>query len=178
MNYPVIKEGLIAWAVAVTGLSLVVFENDPQPVPNMQAVYLNVRSTASVGVDDSFSEYDETARMFTETVSGGREISLTFQVDSFDMTAPNNALTVITRAQTRMRFDSSEDILRDCGLALATIGSPVDASYEADDRMVSRYSMDVVLNTVSSETDLPTPTIETVDLSSELRDVNGTVLTE
>jgi hypothetical protein len=176
LNYPAIKEGLVAWAVAVTGLSWVVFEHDPQPVPNMQAVYLNVRSTHSVGVDDSFSEYDETARTFTETIRGGREIALTFQVDSFDMTAANNALTVITRAQTRMRFDSSEEILRDCGLALATIGDPVDASYEADDRMVSRYSMDVLFNAVSSETDLPMPTIETVELSREIRDVNGTVL--
>lgn len=178
MDYPAIKDTLKAWAMAVTGLAFVVFENDPQPRANAQCVYLNVRGVGSVGAGDVFSSYDDVAREITETASGNRQLFVTFQVDSYDMRPARNALTVITLARTRMTLESCQEILREAGLALATISDPVDASYEADDSIVHRYSMDVTLNAVSSVTDVPIPTIETADVSGELLDANGNVLPE
>jgi hypothetical protein len=180
VNYEAYKPALKAWASAITQLpeSHVVFMNDPQPRAAEKMVYLNVRGTRSLGVGDRFQSYDETAKEITETHSGSREILLTFQVDSYDMRAAGNALSLINKAVTRMRLDSSMAILEAAGLALATADDPVDASYAFDKRMVSRYSMDVVLNATSSETDAPVPTIESVEITGEPLGAAGNVLPE
>jgi hypothetical protein len=53
--------------------------------------------------------------------------------------------------------------LQAAGLSLVTLGSVTDAPYKVDQRWISRYVLDVKLGALSTETDVPVESIETVE---------------
>lgn len=158
MDFAAIGPGLLDWAAALTGVERTCcqWENDPRVRHNGQLVILRWVSEAGVGEDSETYDFTENADPLLEmvpTVSGHRVVVVQLDVEVHDQRAAVNAHAIASRARTRLQFPSTLAMLEALELAVVRAEQVVVTDYEEDGRVVSRRTMDIRLNAVSSEAD-------------------------
>ncbi len=158
MDLSVIGPGLLAWASTLTGVeaSCCQWENDPRVAHNGSLVLLRWVSEVGVGEDDVSYAYAANADPLLEmtpTVTGNRVVVVQLDVEVHNQAAAANAHAIASRARTRLQWPSIQAALEALGLALVGAEQIVVTDYELDGHFVSRRTMDVRLNALSTETD-------------------------
>lgn len=182
MDLDTVEPTLLAWVQRVTGVADVVWEDDARPQYVRRLVTCALTSVASKGVDETLVELDEDATNplveLMPTLAGYRLATLTIQAETRDQSTDATARKILERARIRMRAPSMRAMLLDAGIALVEILSIVNAPYELDERVVSRYALDVRLAVASVFTDPEgaTSTITSATVTSTVTDAGGTPL--
>jgi hypothetical protein len=158
MDLSAIAPGLLDVAASLTGVERACcqWENEPRVRHNGALVLLRWVSEVGVGEDDVSYAYAANADPLLEmtpTVSGNRLVVLQLDVEVPNQAAGANAHHIASRARTRLQWPSIQTALRALGLAEVRTEQIVVTDYEVDDRVVSRRSMDVRFNALSTETD-------------------------
>jgi len=158
MDLATIEPGLLAWAAALTSVpaAFCLWENAPRVQHRGQLVLLRWVSEVGVGEDETLYTYaanaDPSLEM-TPTVSGNRLVVVQIDIEVHDQRAGVNAHALASRARTRLQWPSIQAALEALGLALVGAEQVVVTDYELDGHVVSRRTMDVRLNALSTETD-------------------------
>lgn len=165
MNLAALEPVIKAWATTITGVDVVLFQDEPRTMHNGRLVLLNVTSIVPKGIEELTQVDDDTAgaEAVTFTVVGYRLLSLSMQCETHDQRAASTARQVLERARTRARMPGNLATLQAAGLALVTLGAVTDAPYKTDGHWISRYVLDVKLSALSTETDVPVESIESVE---------------
>lgn len=156
IDYATIEAGLVEWTKAHTGLSLVVWENASRPFATKTYGILAWVSATSQGVAET--TYAEVAgapagRHYVPTTTDHQVLVVQIAAESpVEQTQPS-ARAAIEALRVRARTPSALEGLAVLGLALASVGSAQRADYQADQRMVQRWLLELRLNAVSSYTD-------------------------
>lgn len=158
MDLAVVAPGLLAWASALTGVERACcqWENDPRVAHNGQLVLLRWVSEVGVGVDAVDYAYAPNADPLLEmtpTVSGNRLVVVQVDIEVHDQSSGVNAHALASRARTRLQWPSLQAALEALDLAMVGAESVQVTDYELDGHVVSRRTMDVRLNALSTETD-------------------------
>lgn len=158
MDLSVIGPGLLAIAASLTGVeaSCCQWENDPRVAHNGSLVLLRWVSEVGVGEDDVSYAYAANADPLLEmtpTVTGNRVVVVQLDIEVHNQAAAVNAHAIASRARTRLQWPSIQAALEALGLALVGAEQVVVTDYELDGHVVSRRTMDIRLNALSTETD-------------------------
>lgn len=133
------------------------------------AVFLRVRSTESIGVDDRrFADLGKSIPEPTceESANGHRRVSLDVRVESFRHEDNRFAFNAASKIRSKLGFRSSLSRLRAVNVALIRAGQVIDLTgVIQDDRITSVATLDLILNVGISvaDTDNPEFNIETVE---------------
>lgn len=135
-------------------------------------------STVSLGIDElrtAENALDDT--LLDPTVTGHRVMTVSCQVKSIKANAPSHAFALAERLRTRLRMPSTISAFKAAGMSLVDATSVIDLSYEDENgRQIGLCGFDVRLNVAAAETDSTVGTIGTVELSSNWRGEDGTLL--
>jgi hypothetical protein len=174
-----------AWVRALLGFAAtdpVVMENEPRPMFKTAIGTLAWVSRAGLGVDEV--RYEDSgdiapASNLVPVVMGPRVRVLQVTVEALaqDPAAPS-ALALCERAQDRMRRPSSLAALAAANLGLISAQTISINDAKRDQRWNARAVLEVRLNATSFDRDTTgaAPSIESVEISSALQDVDGTQL--
>lgn len=158
MDLATIAPGLLDVAASLTGVERTCcqWENDPRVAHDGQLVLLRWVSEIGVGtdaVDYVYAANADPLLEMTPTVTGNRVVVVQLDVEVHDQAAAVNAHAIASRARTRLRWPSIESALRALDLAFVKAEQVVVTDYELDGHFVSRRTMDLRFNALSSETD-------------------------
>lgn len=133
------------WALAGTGLSLALMENEPRPWTDPAWVLLSVASgPEAIGVDQtSYEEPDPFVGVLDEVVRGVRAMTMTIAVESQSQDPAESGVAYLARLQARAWVPTVRAALGD--VAMVRLGPIRTADYQDpnDDRWISRAEMDV-----------------------------------
>lgn len=158
MDLATIAPGLLAIAASLTGVARACcqWENDPRVMHNGQLVLLRWVSEVGVGTDATDYAYAANADPLLEmtpTVTGNRVVVVQLDVEVHDQRAAVNAHMIASRARTRLQWPSTQAALRALDLAFVKAEQVAVTDYELDGHLVSRRTMDLRFNALSTETD-------------------------
>lgn len=179
MNFATLQPLLLAWVKALTGLDVAVFQNEPRPRHNGTLVLLSWVSNTSVGIDDLRWEITDDpipALNATATVSGCRRLALQVSIENLDQRPATHAQALCEKLRARTRLPSSLALIKAMELGLVSVGDVRQADYKVDQHWVSRALVEFRFNASSFEADIAVTSIETVEVTSQFEDVDGTVL--
>lgn len=158
MDLATIEPALASLASTLTGVEAAccVWENAPRPRSNGRLVLLSWVAIAGAGVDETawdYAENEDPLLEMTPTVVGQRKATLQLSVEVLDQRSGYNARQLAERARTLAQGPSSLAALLAVGLAFASAEPVQQADYRLDGRMVSRCTLDLHLNALSTVTD-------------------------
>lgn len=187
MDFEALQTALAALILAllsdVTNVA-VQWENEPRKMAIGPNVLLSWVSGAGVGVDEV--RWEDTGAAVPNpdlepTAVGARRLVLQVAPETTANQKPGapHARAVAEKLRTRLLGrTSAKAALRAANLGLVGVGDVTPADYEADQRMVSRCVIEVTLNATSFDRDAAgaASSIATVEVTSEVSDVGGTLL--
>lgn len=110
-------------------------------------------------------------------VVGHRRVTYRVVCDALENTDKAWAWGTIERIRTRLRRTTSIDALARVDAALNSVGQSLEANFRHDKRIVNRVILDFALNVrVNDVEEAPIGWIEHVVLTSEIKDVDSTLL--
>jgi hypothetical protein len=191
MNFETLQPALVTWVKALTGLDVVVFENEPRPMHNGAIGVLSWTSNVGVGQDETRWDddgstapsppWDGTGDAPTPNLTpvqvGNRLLALQVSIETHN-TKPDapHALALAERLRARARRPSSLASLEAMNLGLVDVQTTARADYRGvDQRWIARVVSEVRFNATSFEQDSDgaTYSIETVGVTATLTDPAG-----
>lgn len=148
---------------------------------------LKITSVIGTGDDDRRVEYIAPAvspnlptpydNQLQETIYGLRRVTLNLQADMSEVSDGFWAVGLLESIRTRLRRRSVIDQLLDLNVGIIRILAAQDISTRRQQHTQSRASMDLLLTMVASDMDpVPTGWVQSVEITSLLEDVSGTLL--
>lgn len=176
-----VHEGLRQWAAYVVDddASVVQWTDEPRrAIPGM-TVLLDHLAERVVGQDARTHTFDSTAepgREVVRRVGGPRVMTLSLALEGYDQRFPEGPFARAAAASARAQGRESIKRLRALGFSLVDVQGPVNARRIEGSRAYPRGVLDVRLGYTRVELDAPTTWIETVRLTTRLRDADGSLL--
>lgn len=164
MDLATIKEAIRTAVANATGLDIVRVQwvGTPEsgqwrPWPCVDLVF---RRPVKLGWDNHIRTFvptdpedPEGAGVLTRTIAGPRTFTVEIRVETDNQDGGAEAMTYVTRLQTRLQRPAIGGSLSAAGVNVATIADGVDADITVDDRVVSLSVLDVVFNAVENDVD-------------------------
>jgi len=183
MDYAVLQPALVAWVKALTGLAVVVWQDEPRPQSNGALGTLSWLGSGGVGVDEVLYEDTGAAKPafdLVPVVRGLRTLRLQVSVDTFSQLPAGNARTLLEALRDRLRAPSSLATLRAVNLGVIGATDITEAPYKADQRWIKRALIELRFNATSGFRDTAgaLPSIETVEVTTTITRPDGTTAAE
>jgi len=174
-----IDTAVAAWVATTTGLSsAAVFwaEHPRKQVPQSYAV-LSWVSESDRGLGDLQQDVNGDGDL-EQGVSMPQSLTLQVTLASYVVTAAKNGRRYGSRMRAASRFDSARAVLATANLGLIEIGPGRDDTVTVDNHRLYQWVIEVTLSSTRYEEDTETPisTIETVVLTTEIKDETGATL--
>jgi hypothetical protein len=171
MDFESLQPAIVAWLKTLTGLDVVIWENDPRPLAPGLVALLAWLDEPVVGVDEQRVE-DSGAPAptpdLTPVVVGVRTLTLQVGLETFrqDPAAPH-ARALASRLRARLHLPSSHAALAAANLGLIGAGPAVRADYRGDGgRWVARVVVELRFNATTCEVDAALPSLAAAEVTS------------
>lgn len=172
------RTGLAAWFAALIGITAVhvQWEDEPRAIIAGVCGLLSPVADVELGTAEARRFYNSGAAAGEEierSVGGPRVLTLSLKLDGYDQRLPNGVFFAMSSIATEMRGAVSLAELRELGFALVSIDGPRNVPRLEAGRTYPRAVLDVRLGYTRVENIEPTTWIETVEVTSHMRDVDG-----
>ncbi len=157
----------------------VCWKEQPRPYLPDGAILLKVIADLSQGVDEYRIVNDPALNSSSPpeecipTSCGSALVTLQVQVETFDQDASGRARTLLRKIRQRLRWPSSRLALKTLETSLVDILTIPIIDKVEDGRQYSLATMDVRLNTIQVENDVPFGRIDTIAIQPNLTDEGG-----
>lgn len=176
------RTGLVAWFALIVGLSAdaISWADESQTMTVGVSGSLRPIADVALGQEEKQTELASPAgpdgEELTRKIGGPRALSLSLVLDGYDQRLPGSPFFTLRSAATKIRSSESIAALQELGFGLISVGRVLNVPRKESGRTFPRAVLDLRLGYTNVENLDPITFIESAELTSHVRDTDGTEL--